>query len=171
MDDRFTAGFIAGVFGGTAANAWGLFSGAIGFTSLRFVDWAGIMTFGHRPPFSSGEIFFALVTNIGLCGVLGIFFVFLITQITSKNLSLKGLIFAESAWFFFYSVSILFKVDGIAPLPLATCISDFIAAAIFGLVQAYVLQKLAVASSIRHTPAMVPALKQFDPEDDDNHKK
>jgi len=156
MDDRFTKGFFAGVFGGIAANTWSFFSGYIGFTSLRFVDWAAITIYGHIPPFSSGEILVALVSNIVFTGMLGVAFAYLVPQVTSENIFLKGWVFAMATWFVIYGISVLYKVPGVVPIPMWTVLSDMISASTFGLVQAYTLASLVNSRSFLVAPAMKP---------------
>jgi hypothetical protein len=60
----------------------------------------------------------------------------------------------------------MFRVEGIAPLPLRTAISDFISAASFGLVQAYALQKLTEEAGVNR--AMAPAMKPLESHDDED---
>ncbi|MEW6536939.1 MAG: hypothetical protein AB1454_15115 [Candidatus Auribacterota bacterium] len=40
MEDRLTRGFVAGVAGGIAMNAWGFLAGTLNMTTLRMVDWS-----------------------------------------------------------------------------------------------------------------------------------
>ncbi|WP_285716244.1 hypothetical protein [Pelosinus sp. IPA-1] len=171
LKDKFTRGFFSGVAGGLAANVVSLFFGFINFTTLRFADWTGIIIFGHTPPFSTGEILFSLTANIGFTGFLGIVFTYLIPLIKNTNLLFKGWVFSTFIWFFIYSVTALFKVEGTMPLPLNTAIANVATTSIYGLVLAATLGKEVVKNateSTRNNFRIVPAMKPIENNDDDN---
>jgi len=167
MQDKLTRGFVAGIIGGIAANIWSFFSGAIGFTKLRFVDWASIIIYAHTPPFSFGETLWALLIQLGYTGGLGIIFIYLISKVTTRNLLFKGWLFAEAIWFLTYAITTLFKVDGAIPIALPTAISDFISSAVFGLVQAKALQMLPYNADALSRMVAVPAMKFYKNKPDD----
>jgi len=161
MQDKLTRGFFAGILGGLAANIWSLFSGAIGFTKLRFVDWSSIIIFAHTPPFTLGETAWAFFAQLLYTGILGILFVYLISKATTRNLLFKGWIFGEAIWFFTYALTTLFKVEGTIPIALTTAISDFISASLFGLVQARAIQMLPYRDDALSRMVAAPAMKFF----------
>lgn len=172
MKDTFTSGFSAGLTSGLAANVLSLLFGFLQFTTLRYADWTGIIIFGHTPPFSTGEIAFALAANIGFMGVLGIVFAYLIPLMSSANLLLKGWVFSTFLWLLIYAVSTLFKVDGTMSLPLTTAVTNMITASAYGLVLAQSLKKsLLRATASGRTDStfkmMAPAMKPLQEKDDD----
>jgi len=173
LRDKFTRGFIAGMTGGLVANTASLLFGFLGLTTLRFADWTAIITLGKAPPFSTGEILFALAANIGFMGILGIVFIYLIPLIKSTNLLFKGWIFSTFIWFLIYSVTALFKVEGTMPLPLTTALANVVTTSIYGLVLAQVSEKEFVKNIASEQAGNVfrlikPAMKPFKKNDDDS---
>lgn len=174
MEDRLVRGFVAGVIGGVAANLWSFTAGYLGLTTIRYADWTGIIIYAHRPPFTTGELAWATLTQIGLSGGLGVIFAYLLLLIGSQNLLFRGWLFAEAIWFLIYGITTLFKVEGTLSLPLKTVISNFIAGSVYGLALAQSLQVFAPAEeeamkfrspfSVMPLPANKP-LRELDDED------
>jgi hypothetical protein len=54
MDNRFEKGILAGIVSGIIANVIDLLMGTMGVTTLRFVDWTGIVVLSHIPPYTLG---------------------------------------------------------------------------------------------------------------------
>ncbi len=172
LEDKFTSGFLAGVTGGLVANGVSFIFGFLGLTALRFADWTGIIIFGHIKPFSTGEILFALATNIGFTGVLGIVFTYLIFLIKSTNFFLKGWVFSTSMWFIIYTVTALFKVEGTTPLPLSTVIANAVTASTYGLVLVQALRNIVAKNIATEKESikfrmMAPAMKPIEKGNDD----
>jgi len=143
LEDRLTRGFIAGILSGILMNLESYTSYSLELNTLRYVDWTSIMMFGHIPPFEIGEIIWAQMSNLILAGVLGIIFVYLIPQVTSKNLLLKGWLYGVFIWITIYAFDpILLEVEGITTTPLRTSISNFVGASIFGLALAWFIKRL-----------------------------
>lgn len=142
MKDRLIGGFAAGAIGGVAANAWSFFAGWADLSTLRYVDWTAIALYGHTMPFTSGEIAWALVIQLGLCAGSGVIFSYLLLLITSQNLYFRGWLFSCAVWLMIYVVSLLFRFEGTVPSPLKTVISHFIGASIYGLVLSLSLKAL-----------------------------
>jgi len=169
LEDRFERGFIAGVSGGIIMNIWSFISGYIQFTDLRMVDWAGIMFFGHTPPFTPVESVIAFFLQLGFSGFFGVLFAYLIPMLTSKSLHFKGLVFSSAVWFFIYGITTLFRVPGLVPAPAGTVVSNLISALLFGFVTSYVLKQFyapapfPIATKMTAVPAMKPVKKNDDP--------
>lgn len=169
MEDRFTRGFVAGVIGGIATNAWSLLAGAMGWTTLRTVDLMGLFIYAHLQPFDLAEVIFGLFGHLIVSAVLGVGFVYLLQYLDSLNHLLKGWTYSVTFWFLVYSITALFQFPGTIPLPLKTAFSDFIGATIFGLVLPLALRALAtkeIATSLGIS--MAPAMKPLDHENDEN---
>jgi len=172
LRDKFTRGFIAGITGGLVANIASLLFGFLGLTTLRFADWTAIIILGQTPPFSTGEILFSLAVNIGFTGILGIVFIYLIPLIKITNLLFKGWIFSTFIWFFIYSITTLFKVEGTMPIPLTTALANVVTTSIYGLVLAQVSEKEFVKNIASEQAGNVfrlikPAMKPLKKNDDD----
>lgn len=177
MTDRFTKGFIAGVIAGLTMNIWSWAVGSMKLTTLRMADWAGLILYGHRPPFDTTEFMIAQIAQLFFCGALGVFFAYFITWVKSRNIYLKGLLFSFMNWFACYSVATLYKVDGVIPIPVQTVVSNLIGATIFGLALAAALKALTpqkasenssakAYSSIIAQPAMKPNKENEETPDD-----
>lgn len=142
MKDRMLRGFAAGVVAGLVANAVSLVDGWAGLTTLRYIDWTAIGIFGHAPPFTTGELLWAFVAQIWFNGLLGVVFAYLVLLIGSDHLLFRGWMFSGVIWFVIYSVSTMFRIEGIVPLPLKTVISNFLIASIYGVGLGYSLRAL-----------------------------
>ncbi len=170
MEDRFERGFMAGVSGGIIMNVWSFTAGYMKFTDLRMVDWAGIMFFGHTPPFTLIESVIAFFLQLGFSGVLGVIFAYLIPMLTSKSLHFKGLVFGSAVWFFIYGITSIFRVPGTVPSSVGTVVSNLISALLFGFVTSYVLKQVygpapfPIATKMTAVPAMKPIRKNDDPD-------
>ncbi|MDI6710949.1 MAG: hypothetical protein QMC81_02650 [Thermoanaerobacterales bacterium] len=139
IQDRSTRGFIAGVAGGVAMNIVANISFYINWGELRFLDWAAVIIFGSRTNVF-WEAAFAQVAQILFVGLLGIVFAYLIPAVTSRNCLLKGWLFGAAVWFGLYGVILLFKVNRLVGIDLATAASDFVGASVYGLVLACTLR-------------------------------
>ena len=139
MNDRFVRGIIAGslaylptwIYNHTAHNYH--------FAKIRFVDFSAIMILG-APAKTNWEIWFTRFGTMFFLSLCGALFVFLIPQISSRYFMIKGWYFAVSLWFLIFSVTKLFKVEGLSKLDLKSAVSNFIAASIWGLVTADILR-------------------------------
>lgn len=169
MEDRFTRGFVAGIIGGIVTNAWSIFAGAMGMTTLRTVDLMGLILYAYSPPFGLGEIAFALVGHLLVSAALGVGFAYFVPRVTSRNIFLKGWIFSVTIWFTIFALTTFFKVSGTVPTPLKTILTTFVSTTIFGLTLAIALRKLTpVVFGTSQQIQMVPAMKPLDHSDDED---
>lgn len=139
MEDRLTRGLIAGIIAGIVMDIYSFAVYDLNLSTLRYPDWSGIVIFNHTPPFQSWELVLATITQIFFTGVMGIVFTYLIPQVTSRNFLLKGWLYGSSIWFAIDIFDTLFKVDGLGQVPFLTAVTNYIGAAIFGLVLAEVI--------------------------------
>lgn len=133
MNDRFIRGFVAGLIAGIAMNVlnYTLFY-LLNFTSLRLLDYAGIALFGHK----ATNLLEAVLGQLGqlfFSGILGVVFAYLVTEINSGYLLLKGLTFSLVVWFSVFTIGLLFKVPHLIQPPVKTVISNLLGAAVYGL--------------------------------------
>ncbi len=133
LNDRATRGMIAGFAAGIITKIYDLTAFYLGISTLRWLDFSGLMLYGNTPVYLSHQIF-ATFATLFFHSLLGIVFVILIQrQLTSKNLLLKGWFFGVALWFTIFSVFQLFKVQELNFVPLKTTISSFVGASIWGL--------------------------------------
>lgn len=141
LKDRFTRGFIAGAGAGILTSVLNSLLYYLNFAKLRFLDFAAVMIFGHRPN-NMGESLFAFIGQIGFYGLLGIVFLFIIPRISSSNLLLKSSIFGVTVWFSVYAVVVLYKIPELEVVSLSTALSNFIVASIWGVLLGYMVGRL-----------------------------
>lgn len=139
LDDRATRGMIAGFVAGIITKSYDLTAFYLGISTLRWMDFSGLMMYGKIPVYLSHQIFATLGT-LFFHSLLGIMFVILIQRLlTSKNLLLKGWFFSVALWFIIFAVFHLFKVQELNVVPLKTTISSFVGASIWGLTLAKIV--------------------------------
>ena len=169
MGDKFTRGLMAGIVSGIVTNILDILMGSMGMTTLRFVDWTGIIVLAHIPPYTLGETIFSFISQIFFSASLGVTFAYLIPQINNKNLFLKSWFFSLGVWFAVDGITTLYKIEGTIPIPLGTGISNVISATIFGLALAQCL-KIFEYADVTSSLKMQPAMKPIDPKDGDDKR-
>ena len=167
MEDRLTRGYIAGLIGGIITNAFSLFAGFMGWTTIRTADLIAVVVYAHTPPFTFEELAFALLGHIYISGALGVGFAYLVPQIANSNLGLKGIVFSIVIWYITYSTATLFTLPGTIPTPFNTAVTDGISAILFGLSLAVALQAL-TPKELTAGKALAPAMKPLDSSCEEN---
>jgi len=137
--DRFTRGFIAAIPGWLLMNIWSYIAYQLNFSELRYVDWASVMIFGNLP-LNHLEGIVALFIHLIFMGFLGVIFTFLVPEITSKHLWLKGIVFSIVVGFAIHAIPILFKTPHLIRTSLTTTITDYLGGIIWALTFAYSLK-------------------------------
>lgn len=105
MDDRLTQGFLAGIAGWLPQIIFTSIMFKLHFTKLRYLDFAAVLTFNHKPQ-GFLEILFAEIVVIIFLGVLGREFSMLLKVVSSANLFFKGWLYGD-----FYVVCHLCRDD------------------------------------------------------------
>ena len=130
--DRFFRGMTAGMLGGILMNAWSFFSySMLHFTTMRFVDWTGIVLYGH-PPIGFGQTLYALFFHLFWAGFLGVIFAFAVPIITSRGLLFKGIFYSLICSFLIYAVPRLYQMPQFKTTLFKTTLSNNIGAIIWG---------------------------------------
>jgi hypothetical protein len=140
IDDRFTAGFIAGIIGGAVASILDYISYGLGITKLLYIDWASVFILGHRFE-NIGEALLGQWGNLLFCGMAGVIFAYLVVGVTSKYLYFKAIAFAYMVCFFTNAMVFMFDMNALKPIGACTALSDIITDGIYGLVLAYAYLK------------------------------
>ncbi len=148
LGDRLTRGFVAGMIAAIVTNIYGFIAYAFKLSTLRYPDWLGIIMFNHAPPFNSFQMIWAILVHLIFGGITGTIFVYLIPQVTSKNLLFKGWLFGTSVFLIIYSLDLVLQLEGLENMPIKTTLSDFIGASIYGLVLAEVTKWLTNKSPV-----------------------
>lgn len=102
------------------------------FTKLRYLDFAAVLTYNHRPQ-GFFEVLFAVVVVITFLGVLGISFSMLLKFVSTKNLFFKGWLYGTFMWFAIYAIMTLFELKHIYPVDTNTALISLIAASIWSI--------------------------------------
>lgn len=140
--DRFFRGFVAGIIGGVVMNVWDLFShDIIHFTKLRYLDWTGVILYGHLPQ-NLWEIVYALILQLVWVGVLGVIFAFLIPQVTSRGYLIKAVIYALIVGFIIYAIPALLRTPFLTVVTFSTTVSNHIGGILWSLVMVQSLRWL-----------------------------
>lgn len=140
MKDRIIQGIIAGIIG------WApqfVFTMAMYFgfhlVKLRFLDFAGILAFNHKPAGWLESIFSEVIVLLQMVG-LGILFAWVIKIISHYNLVLKGAIYGGLTWFIIYVLAVLNKVKGIyGVVDFNTSVINLVGSIIWGLTLGWAL--------------------------------
>lgn len=138
MRDRFTRGFLSGIFAGVPTLMYALTAQALKWTNIRWAHFASILIFG-RTYTNLPENLFSEFAVFFFCGLVGVIFAFIISKITSQNYLLKGWVYSVSIWFFAFSVIFLFKIHQLPLVSLKSALSNLIEATIWGLFLGYCL--------------------------------
>lgn len=118
-----------------------LISYSLHFAKHRYLDFAGVMLFGHTPK-GAIEILAAQGAHLFMAGLTGVAFVYLARAIGERHLLFKGWIFGQAIWFGFYLIGTLYQVKLVAEQPWQTPVSNFIGSTVYGLILALVLLRL-----------------------------
>ena len=141
IHDRSTIGILAGTAAGLITKAYDLLAHYFGISTMRWMDFSGIMLFGYKPQTLTAQILATLGMLFFHAGM-AITFVYFIKPLTSKNLLLKGWFFGTGLWFAIYAIFHLFKVPEMASLPIKTVASSFAGATVWGLSMAMIINWL-----------------------------
>lgn len=141
MKDRFVNGLITGTAAGIAMNLLNFAMYYLNLSTMRYLDWAGIMIFGRKPAFLSEELFAQLV-QLAFSAFIGVLFAYLYFEVTSRYYLLKGAFFGVIFWFFMYAAGIALKLPHLTVIPFKTSLTNFLGAIIYGLVAAETMRRL-----------------------------
>ena len=141
MKDRFVNGLLTGVIAGIVINLLSFAAYYLHWSTMRYLDWAGIMIFGRKPVTLSEELFAQLV-QLAFSAFIGVVFAYLYFEVTSRYYLLKGVFFGVILWFFMYAAGIALKLPHLTVIPFKTSFSNFVGATVFGLVAAETLRRL-----------------------------
>lgn len=142
MKDRVVIGFVSGILGGIGTDIvnWALFS--LGFTEVRFLEWASAVFLGHLP-INTSEIIALQATQTVWDGLLGVLFVMLIPLIEPDHLIFKGLMYSLVLFLSFRAMSVLFDLVYLNDLPLNAFLSNVFCSIVWGVLTAFFVQRFA----------------------------
>ena len=138
LNDRLTQGFLAGVAGWPPQIAFTAIMFKLHFTKLRYLDFAAVLTFNHKPQ-GFFEVLFAEIVVIVFLGVLGIGFSMLLKVVSSENIFFKGWLYGTFMWFAIYTAMTMYELKHIYPVDTNTAFSSLIAASIWSIAMVWVL--------------------------------
>ena len=129
--DCFTQGIIAGTIGWIPQACFTTTLYALHLTKLRYLDFAAVLAFNHRP---QGLLDSVLAEIVVVCfqAALGGIFALWIKRVSSENILLKGAFFGGFAWFTIFAVTALYKLEGLYPIDVGTALVNMIASVIYG---------------------------------------
>jgi hypothetical protein len=140
--DTTKAGAISGAVGAVASVPLGLFEKYIlKIVKVSFLDYASVLTVGQGVT-DFWHFLVALIGHIVFGSILGIVFAFLINKTTNKDLLFKGAGYGSAIWLFTDGMGSLYKLPLFTAVEPDDCFFILVDAVIYGIVMAYVLQKL-----------------------------
>lgn len=139
--DRFMRGALAGLVAGIVKEIWTLIPKYLGYTKISFIDWMGVIEFGYLP---TDSLHFALAafSHLVVLSGLGVGFAYLVPQIESGYLVIKGVMYSLFAGAILYAMPVFFKMPYIGTVGAYTELSNLIGSIIYGVVLAIVIQRL-----------------------------
>lgn len=170
LDDRFFRGYIAGLVGGVVMTLINQLTVVLGLVSIRLIDWVGMIFLGYVPA-TVGEQLLCLTIQLVHAAVVGILFAYLVTDMSSRYLILKGSTIGAITWFIIFGVGSLFKVPLYFNLSWVSVSANLFAASIWGVTAALVLlwfeqHATAAEKSCRPPIIAAPACKYLPEEPD-----
>jgi hypothetical protein len=142
MKDRYTIGFMIGTIAGALADLSSfLLTRVLKIGKIGYEDFAAVLVYSTKAK-TIGELIFAHLVQLFFSALLGVLFVFLIKNITSKYLFLKAISFGLFVWLFAFSTAQLYKLPELYKVDLKTALVNYIAAIVFGLVIAIIYRCL-----------------------------
>lgn len=138
MNDRFMRGFLSGLVAGIAMDAIDLTLFWLKIDTVRFLDYASVISFEKK---ASGplEVILALVIELVFKASLGALFVYIIPNLKSKYLIIKGGLFGVATWFSIYAVILLTKATKFPKLDVGGSLSQLANSLIYGIVLSIML--------------------------------
>lgn len=141
MRDRFIQGLIAGVVGWAPQAAFTLTMYGFRLTKLRFLDFAGVLAYGHHPRGFWDSLLAELVVLI-MQAVFGAIFALLVKVISSEYLTIKGGLWGGVSWFIIYSLVTLYRVRDLFPITPGTAAVNMVGSLIYGVAMGWSYQFL-----------------------------
>jgi hypothetical protein len=132
---------IAGITGAVAMNTLDLLSYYFHFDQTRFIDFASVLLYSHKPTFWWDTIVAGLAQVFFSCGM-AIIFIYLLPIINTKNYLFKGAFFSVTGWFAIYTIASIYKIPEISQLPWQSAVDHMIGSTVFGLVIAETIRRL-----------------------------
>lgn len=141
VNDRTTAGALAGAAAGIVQQVYGMLAFYIGFSEKDFGDFAGMLVmYDNFQGFMAH--FIQWLAHIGIGMMFGIFFV-LIFQYTSSNYwPLKGVIYGFVLWILLTGIGTFFKMPMWMKTKPTTALSMLIGSVVYAFSLAYILKYL-----------------------------
>src|SRR5690554_6629444 len=110
LQDRLTRGFLAGLAGGIVMNLYSVIVYSLHWTDMPFWQWAVIIILGKENISTTATLVIGVFGHIFFTALLGVVFSFFIRYFSSRLIILKGWLYAISAWFAIYAVTLFSQV-------------------------------------------------------------
>jgi len=136
LQDRFTQGTIAGIFGAIPQSIFNLSLTAIHISNFSLLRFAGVLAFNHIPNGLLEKVLAKIIVFI-MQAALGGLFAWWLKEIECDTILWKGFFFGGTAWFTIVSVATVFRLPGIYPIGTTTGIIIMLGSAIYGVAMAW----------------------------------
>lgn len=141
VNDRTTAGALAGALAGLIQQVYGTLATYTGFSDKDFGDFAGTLIMTRDYQGILGHII-QWLAHIGVGMLFGIIFVQIFRYTSSKYWQIKGVIYGFILWVLLAGVGTLFKMPTWTATKPLTALSMFIGGLIYSVSMAYILKYL-----------------------------
>jgi len=138
LNDRFTRGFIAGVGAGVVQAIFMYTAETFNLTNLIFRNFMSVFVYGNKVHTFHARAFSELML-MGWMGLLGVFFAYSLTFISSENIRFKGAVYGISIWMFSYFMTTLYQVHPLEHITFKTAVTNAAISAIWGIALAQIL--------------------------------
>ena len=139
--DRLIAGSIAGIFGGISNVVLGVIIKSLGWSDRALFDYSTTL-FGKETYADKGfpGFLMGVVTEIAVCIIYGIVFVYIIKFTSSRYLYMKGVGYGFILWMLLSSFGTIYNIPLFDYVPLDAAYTTLFTALIYGIVIAGVLK-------------------------------
>ena len=139
--DRLVAGGIAGVAGSVVNIITGVIFKSLGWSDRAFYDYSTTL-FGKTTYADKGVLGFLMgvITEVAVCIIFGVIFVYIIKFTSSRYLYIKGLGFGFVLWMLLTSLGTMYNIPLFEDTPLDAAYTTLFTALTYGFVVAWVLK-------------------------------
>ena len=141
VNDRTTAGALAGAVAGLIQQIYGSLAHYIGFTEKDFGDFAGTLIMSKAYQGIMSHVI-QWLAHIGIGMLFGVIFVQIFKYTSSKYWQIKGIIYGFILWVLLTGIGTLFKMPMWNKTEPTTALSMFIGGLIYSVTMAYILKYL-----------------------------
>ena len=113
-----------------------------GISTRNYIDWASVAVYGFFLPYNWYEFRFPGATHLLWAGFLGVILTFILPDLTSQRIWLKGGLFGFVIGFFLYGVAIIMCVPFFTETSFATSFTNAMEGILWGITTTEIIKWL-----------------------------